>query len=102
MTRPAALFHATTPAKARKYRNSGRILRPVRGFDTLLAAMAWALKTGRTVIYEVPAPESYTHKLPDHHNQFGSAWWIDADCPNFSLAYSAGGPISAEKSDVPA
>ena len=43
------------------------------------AAMAWAIHTGRNVIYEVEGEPAY--KLPDHHNRFGEAWWIDKDVP---------------------
>lgn len=73
------LYHATTPKKAKRYRETGYIIKPVRGFNTLQGAMAWALKTGRTVIYELEGEPSY--KLPDHHNKFGEAWWIDKDVP---------------------
>jgi len=71
------LYHATTPKKAKKYRESGFIKKPVRGFTTLIGAMAWAIKTGRTVIYEINGEPAF--KLPDHHNKFGDAWWIDDD-----------------------
>jgi hypothetical protein len=73
------LYHVTTPKKAKSYRASGGIHSPVRGFTTFLAAMAWAIKTGRTVIYKVEGEKAY--KLPDHHNKFGEAWWIDEDVP---------------------
>lgn len=73
------LYHVSTPKKAKRYRDSGYIIKPVRGFDTLEGAMAWAIKTGRTVIYEVEGDPAY--KLPDHHNKFGQAWWIDEDVP---------------------
>ena len=73
------LYHVSTPKKAKHYRDSGCIIKPVRGFDTLEGAMAWAIKTGRTVIYEVEGDPAY--KLPDHHNKFGQAWWIDEDIP---------------------
>lgn len=73
------LYHVSTPKKAKRYRDSGCIIKPVRGFDTLEGAMAWAIKTGRTVIYEVEGEPAY--KLPDHHNKFGQAWWIDEDVP---------------------
>ena len=73
------LYHVTTPKKAKRYRESGFISHPVRGFTTLMAAMAWAIKTGRTVIYKVDGDPAY--KLPDHHNTFGEAWWIDNDVP---------------------
>ena len=73
------LYHATTPKKAKRYRESGCILKPVRGFTTLQGAMAWAMKVGRTVIYEVNGEHS--HKLPDHHNCYGEAWWLDENVP---------------------
>lgn len=77
----AVLYHATTERKAKKYHETGSILKPVRGFTTLYAAMAWAIKTHRTVIYEVRYPDVYGYKLPDHHNKFGDAWWVDKDVP---------------------
>lgn len=73
------LYHCTTPKKAKKYHETGGILKPVRGFTTLQAAMAWCIHTGRTVIYEIKGGPAY--KLPDHHNKFGEAWWIDEDVP---------------------
>lgn len=75
----AVLYHCTTPKKAKLYRETGVILKPVRGFTTLQAAMAWCIHTGRTVIYEIKGGPAY--KLPDHHNKFGEAWWIDEDIP---------------------
>lgn len=80
------LYHVTTDKKARKYRETGHIKRPVRGFTTLMGAMAWGMKVGRTVIYEV---EGEAHKLPDHHNIYGEAWWIDADVSDFHCVFSA-------------
>ena len=80
------LFHVTTPKKAKKYRQTGCILSPVRGFTTLTAAMAWAIKTGRSVIFEFEADVPY--KLPDHHNQWGDAWWNDGDVRNYKCVYS--------------
>lgn len=71
------LYHVTTEKKAKQYHASGCIRKPVRGFDSLQAAMAWAIKTGRKVIYLIDGNPAY--KLPDHHNQFGEAWWIDED-----------------------
>ena len=73
------LYHATTPKKARLYRATGHICKPVRGFTTLQGAMAWGMKVGRTVVYEINGEPAY--KLPDHHNIFGDAWWIDKDVP---------------------
>lgn len=77
------LYHATTPKKAKMYRLSGQINKPVRGFTTLQAAMLWSLSIegSRTVFLEINSQETISenniHKLPDHHNQFGEAWWID-------------------------
>ena len=73
------LYHATTPKKAKRYKESGRIILPVRGFTTQMAAMAWAMKTGRTLIYRFDSDRC--HKLPDHHNAHGEAWWADEDIP---------------------
>ena len=81
------LYHVTTEKKAKRYRQTGHIKTPVRGFTTLQAAMAWGMKVGRTVVYtfEATAP----HKLPDHHNAFGEAWWNDGDVYNFTCKFSA-------------
>ena len=49
--------------------------------------MAWAIKSHRTVIYEIVA--SKPHKLPDHHNRFGEAWWNDEDVIDFRCVFSA-------------
>lgn len=80
------LYHITTQKKAKAYRESGCIHAPVRGFDTLLAALAWAVKTGRRVVLEIDAPNA--HKLPDHHNEFGTAWWNDGDVLAWRCVYS--------------
>ncbi len=83
------LYHATTQRKAKRYRQTGAIKTPVRGFTTLLAAMAWSMKTHRTVILEFDA--DCPHKLPDHHNQFGEAWWNDGDVDKWRCVFSAFG-----------
>jgi hypothetical protein len=88
MSAVKVLYHATTPKKARLYRQTGAILAPVRGFTTLQAAMAWAIKVGRSVIYEIECP--YAYKLPDHHNQWGQAWWNDGNFTEFKCVFSAG------------
>lgn len=87
MLKPSVLYHATTPRKAKRYRETGHIKSPVRGFTTPMAAMAWAMKTGRTVIYEFDTTDP--HKLPDHHNEFGDAWWNDGHVHSFRCFYSA-------------
>ena len=83
------LYHATTQKKAKIYRQFGQIKSPVRGFTTIQAAMAWAMKVGRTVILEFDAPNA--HKLPDHHNKFGEAWWNDGDVKEWCRVFSANG-----------
>lgn len=88
--KPTVLYHATNPKKAKAYRETGHIIAPVRGFNTIEGAMAWAMKVGRTVIYEIHATDlDNVHKLPDHHNQFGTAYWIDENVSNFKCVYSA-------------
>lgn len=89
MTSPTTLYHATTQRLAKRYRETGHIKSPVRGFDTLQGAMAWAMKVGRTVIVEF-SPTA-PHKLPDHHNQFGTAWWNDGDVKEWKCTFSANG-----------
>jgi hypothetical protein len=89
MNVPPILYHCASNKLAKKYRLSGCIQAPVRGFDSLMGAMAWCIKVGRTVIYEIRSIPDTTYKLPDHHNQFGSAWWIDANVENFKCVFSA-------------
>lgn len=81
------LFHVATARKVRRYRETGYIKAPVRGFTTLMAAMAWAIKVNRQVILEFEADKP--HKLPDHHNRFGEAWWNDGDIHQWVCAFSA-------------
>lgn len=81
------LYHATTPKKAKRYRTTGFIKSPVRGFDTQMGAMAWAMKVGRTVILEFNAEQP--HKLPDHHNRYGYAWWNDGNIADWHCVFSA-------------
>lgn len=80
------LYHVTTPKKVKRYKETGRIISPVRGFTTLIAAMAWAIKVGRSVILEIEAPNAY--KLPDHRNQWGDAYWNDGDIKEYKCVYS--------------
>lgn len=81
------LFHATKEKMAKKYRETGYIKSPVRGFTTLKGAMAWAIKSNRKVIYEIECPNPY--KLPDHHNKYGEAWWNDGNVHEFKCIFSA-------------
>ena len=79
MSRPSTLYHVTTEKKAGLYRTSGRIIAPVRGFDSEVAALAWAVKTGRRVVLAIQVDAEEVHLLPDHHNRYGSAWWTPSD-----------------------
>jgi len=83
------LYHSTTQSKAKKYRQTGCIKTPVRGFSSLIGAMAWSMKVNRTVILEFEAKKPY--KLPDHHNKFGEAWWNDGDIKEYKCVFSANG-----------
>ena len=87
---PDRLYHVTTQRKAKRYRETGFIRSPVRGFTTLQGAMAWAIKSGRRVIYEVSGGGP-CYKLPDHHNQWGEAWWYDENVTSFKCVFSAEG-----------
>lgn len=80
------LYHVTTPKKAKRYRETGCILAPVRGFTTLLGACVWAMKVGRSVVLEVQGNDC--HKLPDHHNEHGQAWWIDHNVSSWKCVVS--------------
>lgn len=80
------IYHVTTESKAKKYRETGHIISPVRGFNTLEAAMAWAIRVGRKVIYEVSSDKVF--KLPDHHSKFGDAYWIDENVKDFKCVLS--------------
>lgn len=78
------LFHVTTPNKLAKYQISGRIIAPVRGFSTIEAAEKWARLTGRTMILKINATNCW--KLPDHHNEFGTAWWTETDIKEWDIS----------------
>jgi len=82
------LYHVTTEKKAKLYRLTGHINKPVRGFTTLVSAMAWAIQVGRKVIYEIEGNNDNLHKLPDHHNHLGEAWWFDEDINNYQCVLS--------------
>lgn len=80
------LYHVTTERKMRKYHESKCIRAPIRGFTTLMGAMAWAIKVNRQVILEIDSSDC--HKLPDHHNKWGEAWWVDHDVTNWKCVLS--------------
>lgn len=71
---PTVLYHATTPRKLARYRATGTILPPVRGFDTVEACQRFMRRTGRTLMLRV-TPTMGPWPLPDHHHASGLAWW---------------------------
>lgn len=83
---PRVLYHCTTPAKVALYHQTGHIKAPVRGFTTLQAALVWSCQKQRQVILEVSGSPAY--KLPDHHNAFGEAWWVDQDIKSWKCVVS--------------
>lgn len=86
MCKTMTIYHSTTPKKVKRYHESKKIMKPVRGFTTIEAAMAWGCKVGRNVILEVHGNDC--HKLPDHHNQWGEAWYIDHDVHEWKCVFS--------------
>ena len=81
------LYHVTTAKKAKAYRESQAIHSPVRGFTTFVAALAWGCKVGRTVVLEFDA--NAPHKLPDHHNEYGQAFWNEGNVNEWKCVFSA-------------
>lgn len=87
--KPDKIYHCTTPRKVQRYKETGHICNPVRGFDTEKAAMAWCIKTGRTVILELSGwSTDNIHKLPDHHNSYGTAFWVDENIPGYEVVFT--------------
>lgn len=80
------LYHVTTGSKLSVYRQTGMIKKPVRGYSTLIAAMAWAMSVGRQIIVRV---EGTAKKMPDHGNKWGDAFWIDRDVKQFEVIFDA-------------
>jgi len=65
-------YHVTTPKKLARYVASRAIFPPVRFWQFLPSARAWALRTGRTVILRIDVETAYP--MPDHQPR-GHAWW---------------------------
>lgn len=76
---PRYLYHATSCKKARYYQISNCIHGPVRGFDSLISAMLWSMKSKRTVIFKIEVSGLELHLLPDHHNCYGKAWFVNSN-----------------------
>jgi hypothetical protein len=75
-------YHVTTPKKLERYKATGVILSPVRFWAFENSAMAWANKTGRTIILKIEAYEPYP--LPDH-KPFGHAFWNHGDIDKWEI-----------------
>lgn len=73
------LYHCTTQKKINRYIASGRILNPVRGFNTIEAAIEWNKHTGRNIILSFMTDNKHTYPLPDHKQNSGRAYWTDKD-----------------------
>lgn len=54
------------------------------------AALAWGMKTGRSVVLKIPVAvvADRLHKLPDHHNKYGEAWWLENDAKDWDCEWS--------------
>ena len=66
------IYHATTPAKVKRYCATGAILPPVRGWAFLTSAQAWAKRVGRSVVLRLDADVAYP---PPDHQPRGHAYW---------------------------
>jgi hypothetical protein len=76
------LYHCTTPKKLARYKATGCILAPVRGWIVLESAKAWCKQTGRTIILKFEVSES--HPLPDHKPR-GHAYWTPELVRNWEI-----------------
>ena len=74
------LYHCTTPKKLDRYKKTGCILSPVRGWKYINSAKNWCKKTGRSIILKIETGTAYP--LPDHQPR-GHAFWIDDNIRNY-------------------
>jgi hypothetical protein len=79
------LYHCTTPKKLTRYNDHRSIIKPVRGFTTYEAAEYWARRHNRSIVLRIEGDERMLHKLPDHHNKYGEAWWFDCDVQKYEI-----------------
>lgn len=70
------LYHCTTPNKLERYKNTGAILPPVRGWKWINSAKEWGRKTQRSLILEIETSE-LVYPLPDHKPLYHSFWTPD-------------------------
>ena len=76
-------YHVTTEKKVDRYIKTGCILSPVRFWNSLEQARAWARKTGRGVVLMIYATRVYP--LPDHKPR-GTSWWADENVRHWVVA----------------
>lgn len=69
------VYHVCSLKKLDKYRKSGRIVAPVRGWETIEQAERMSLSTGRRIILRLKFPNS-APKLEGH---FGLARVLNSD-----------------------
>lgn len=80
-------FHVTTPSLLNRYEISGKINAPVRFWNSIQDAVAWAAKTGRGLILEINVPNAIplpNHKPVGHafiHHQDVKAWSVHYRSP---------------------
>lgn len=62
------VYHVTSYKKLQKYIQSGKILSPVRAWETLEQAQRMSISTGRKIILRLKFPNN-AEKLEGHFNQ---------------------------------
>ena len=62
------VYHVTSLKKLDKYRNTGRILAPVRAWENIEQAQRMSISTGRQIIIRLRFPDN-APKLEGHFNQ---------------------------------
>ena len=62
------VYHVTSRKKLDKYRQSGKILAPVRAWENIQQAERMSISTGRPIILRLRFPDD-APKLEGHYNQ---------------------------------
>lgn len=75
------VYHVTSLKKLKKYAKTGRILAPVRAWETIEQAGRMSLSTGRRIILRLRFPDD-APKLAGH---FGEARVLNTDLPFTNL-----------------
>lgn len=68
----AILYHVTTPKKLARYKGTGCILAPVRGWKFENSAREWAKKCNRSIVLKIRV--KYAYPLPDHQPRMHGFW----------------------------